>query len=82
MEPLEDQIKQSNTEQPAYARRAKFSTMVSIKEAAKMLGISYSTFHRLTMDGKIQQVQISARRKVIPLEAIEAYIQNCYNQAA
>lgn len=60
----------------------KFSTMLSIKETAKMLGISYSTLHRLVNAGKILQVQISPGRRVIPLEAAEAYVNQCYQQAA
>lgn len=61
----------------------KFSAMVSIKDAAKMLGISYSTFHRLIQAGKIgPQIQVSPGRKVVPLDAVEAYINQCYQQAA
>lgn len=60
----------------------KFSTMVSIKEAAKMLGVSYSTLHRLVQSGKMTQIKISERRKVIPLSAIESYIEDCYKAAA
>lgn len=60
----------------------KFSAMISIKEAAKMLSISYSTLHRLVQAGKIMQVQVSARRKAIPLAAIEGYIESCYKAAA
>ncbi len=60
----------------------KFSTMLSIKETAKMLGISYSTLHRLVMAGKILQVQVSPGRRVIPLEVAEAYVNQCYQAAA
>lgn len=61
----------------------KISTLISIKDAAKMLGVSYSTFHRLTSSGKIGPLlQVSPQRKVVPLEAIEKYINYCYQQAA
>lgn len=61
----------------------KFSTMVSIRDAAKMLGISYSTLHRLVLKGVLgPQLQVSPGRKVIPLDAVEAYINACYQQAA
>ena len=60
----------------------KFSAMVSIREAAKILGVSYSTLHRLIQRGLIQQIQISPGRKVIPIDAIESYINQCYQQAA
>ncbi len=59
----------------------KFSAMVSIKEAAAMLGISYSTLHRLVLARKLgPQIQVSPGRKVIPLDAVEAYINSCYQQ--
>lgn len=59
-----------------------FATVVSIKDAAKMLGVSYSTFHRLAASGKIGPLlQVSLQRKVVPLEVVEKYLNDCYQKS-
>lgn len=48
--------------------------LVSVNEAQETLGIKRSTLYDLMYDGKLESVKIG-RRRLIPAQAIEAFIE-------
>lgn len=51
-----------------------FHGLRSVQEASKWLGISESTFRRMIERCEIEVVTVG-RRKMIPVEALESYVQ-------
>lgn len=48
--------------------------LVSVKQAAVMLGVSERTLRRMVADREIESVKV-AERRMIPLRAIEVFAQ-------
>ncbi|MDE6087146.1 MAG: helix-turn-helix domain-containing protein [Oscillospiraceae bacterium] len=48
--------------------------MLTVKEAANILGVSVHTIYKLINLGKISAVKVSPRKTVIKAEEIERYI--------
>ena len=48
--------------------------MLTVRETAKILGVSFHTVYKLINSGDLSAVKISKRRTVIKAEEIEKYI--------
>lgn len=48
--------------------------MLTVQEAARVLGVSVHTVYRLINSGELSTVKISQRRTVIKAEELEKYI--------
>jgi len=48
--------------------------MLTVQEAARVLGISVHTVYRLISSGELSAIKVSSRKTVIKAEEIERYI--------
>lgn len=48
--------------------------MLTVRETAKILGVSFHTVYKLINSGDLSAVKISKRRTVVKAEEIEKYI--------